>query len=88
MCFYLILKRGFLAVSLLASGADESEVCDDLLGVFSLTSSRLTGNQDGLILSLLNKNKLLNLSLPSNFLKQNIYFFFRGGGGGVKVGTQ
>ena len=53
----LVLKRSLLLLSLLdllgtATGAHEGEVGDDLLGVLSLSGSRLTSNQNGLILRL------------------------------------
>ena len=52
----LVLKRSLLFLSLLhllrAARADKGEVGDDLLGVLSLSGSRLSGNQNGLILTL------------------------------------
>ena len=52
----LVLKRSLLLLSLLdllgAAGTDKGEVGDDLLGVLSLSGSRLSGNQNGLILTL------------------------------------
>ena len=52
----LVLKGGLLLLTLLhllgaGAGADEGKIGDDLLGVLSLSSSRLTSNQDGLILT-------------------------------------
>ena len=49
----LVLK-GDLLLGLLATGAsgDHGQVGDDLLGVLSLSSTRLSGNQDRLILAL------------------------------------
>merc|ERR1719500_1334078 len=44
----LVLKGG-LALLPLAGGADGGEVRDDLLGVLSLSGSRLSGDKDGLV---------------------------------------
>merc|ERR1712012_696277 len=44
----LVLKRS-LSLLPLARGADGGEVGDDLLGVLSLSSTRLSSNQDGLV---------------------------------------
>merc|ERR1719220_881878 len=44
----LVLKRG-LALLPLSGGADGGEVRDDLLGVLSLSGSRLSGDKDGLV---------------------------------------
>ena len=44
----LVLKRS-LSLLPLARGADGGKVGDDLLGVLSLSSSRLSSNQDGLV---------------------------------------
>merc|ERR1712012_791929 len=44
----LLLKRG-LSLLPLARGADGGEVGNDLLGVLSLSSTRLSSNQDGLV---------------------------------------
>ena len=52
----LVLQGGFLLLSFLhflpCAGSDEGKVGDDLLGVLSLASSGLPGNQNGLILTL------------------------------------
>merc|ERR1719232_1000479 len=50
----LVLKGGLFLLTLLhllgtRAGSNEGKVGDDLLGVLSLSSSRLTSNQDGLI---------------------------------------
>ena len=53
---HLVLQGGLLLLPLLqllaSGGADKGEVGDDLLGVLSLSCSRLTSNQNGLILAL------------------------------------
>merc|ERR550519_2479558 len=47
----LVLKRNLLSISsLLAAGGHHGQVGDDLLGVFSLSGSRLSSNQHSLIL--------------------------------------
>ena len=52
----LVLKGSLLLFALLdllaSAGAHKGEVGDDLLGVLSFSGSRLSGNQDGLILTL------------------------------------
>ena len=54
----LVLKGSLLLFALLdlfaSAGAHKGEVGDDLLGVLSFSGSRLSGNQDGLILTLYN----------------------------------
>ena len=44
----LVLKRGF-SFSPLSRGADGGIVGDDLLGVLSLSGTRLSGDKDGLV---------------------------------------